>query len=563
MKYIYRSALLLSLLLLFACQPASESDAINVSEEINTSHDILRRGNGQEPQTLDPHRATGVPSAAILRDLFEGLTTESIDGEIIPGAARRWNISADGLTYTFYLDPDGRWSNGEMVTADDFVYSFRRSIDPLTASTYSSMLSPIKNASEIISGELLPSSLGVLALDASTVQIQLNSPTAYFLGILNHSATYPVHRHSLELAEGSFSRPGMLVSNGAYQLHDWKVRSFVELKRNPHFREAELVQIETVRFYALADQSTETQLFRSGILDWTNDVPIGLYQWLQDNMSDQLVVSPWMGSYFLGFNLSQEPFRNNKSLRIALALAIDRDLLTEKVTRFGEQPAYALVPDGLSDYTPQAPEWAEWTQAERDLAAGEYYARAGFSEENPLRVEFRYNSSENHKKIALAVAAMWRQKLGVQAQLYNEEWKVFLQNRKQKVLTQVFRAGWISDYNDPSSFLGLLTSDSGNNDYVYNNSHYDKLLSEAARERIPTRRRRLLQAAEAIMIADQPIVPLFSYVTKRLVSTRLKGWRNNIMDHHYSRYMYFSDAAEGEEPSGPASADTQAVEDNG
>ncbi len=563
MKYIYRSSLLLTLLLLFACQPDSEPVTINANEEINTSHDILRRGNGQEPQTLDPHRATGVPAAAILRDLFEGLTTESIDGEIIPGAARRWNISADGLTYTFYLDPDGRWSNGEMVTAADFVYSFRRSIDPQTASTYSSMLSPIKNASEIISGELLPASLGVVALDASTVQIQLNSPTAYFLGILNHSATYPVHRASLEAAEGSFSRPGMLVSNGAYQLNDWKVRSFVELKQNPYYREADLVQIKTVRFYALADQSTETQLFRSGILDWTNDVPIGLYKWLQENMSDQLVVSPWMGSYFLGFNLSQEPFRNNKALRIALALAIDRDLLTEKVTRFGEQPAYTMVPNGLPDYTPQTPEWAEWTQAERDLAAGEYYARAGYSEENPLRVEFRYNSSENHKKIALAVTAMWRQKLGVQAQLYNEEWKVFLQNRKQKVLTQVFRAGWISDYNDPSSFLNLLTSASGNNDYVYNNSHYDNLLSEAARERIPTRRRRLLQAAEAIMIADQPIVPLFSYVTKRLVSKRLKGWRNNIMDHHYSRYMYFSDAVEGEEPSEPASVDTQPVEDNG
>ena len=542
MKYAYSIILVLVLLLQFGCKPANEPVAITAYTKAELADNILHRGNGEEPQTLDPHRATGVPAAAILRDLFEGLTAESMDGEIIPGAARRWNISADGLTYTFYLDPDGRWSNGEPVTANDFVYSFRRSIDPLTASAYASMLAPIKNASQILSGEMMPSSLGVVALDASTIQIQLNTATAYFLGILNHSATYPVHRASLEAAAGSFSRPEFVVSNGAYQLNDWKVRSYVELKRNPYYRQASQVQIETVRFYALADQSTETQLFRSGILDWTNDVPIGQYQWLKDNMAEQLVVSPWMGSYFLGFNLSQEPFRNNKALRVALALAIDRDILTEKVTRFGERPAYALVPEGLANYTPQTPEWAEWTQAERDVAAREHYARAGYSDENPLRVEFRYNSSENHKKIALAVVSMWRQKLGVQAQLYNEEWKVFLQNRKQKVLTQVFRAGWIGDYNDPYSFLGLLSSDSGNNDYVYSNSHYDNLLSEAAKERIPTRRRRLLQAAEAIMIADQPIVPLFSYVTKRLVNPRLKGWRNNIMDHHYSRFMYFSDS---------------------
>ncbi len=541
-------SLLLVLVLVIACKPASESEQLPAAKDGDMSTDILRRGNGEEPQTLDPHLATGVPAAHILRDLFEGLTTESMAGEIIPGAARRWNISADGLTYTFYLDPDGRWSNGEPVTATDFVYSLRRSIDPQTASAYASMLTPIKNASKILNGELLPVKLGVVALDTSTVQIQLHSPTAYFLGILNHSATYPVHRASLEAAEGSFSRPGVMVSNGAYQLNDWKVRSFVELKRNPDYREAELVQIETVRFYALADQSTETQLFRSGILDWTNDVPIGMYQWLQENMADQLVTSPWMGSYFLGFNLSREPFRNNKSLRIALALAIDRDLLTEKVTRFGEQPAYTLVPQGLPNYTPQAPEWASWTQAERDLAASEYYARAGYSKDKPLRLEFRYNSSENHKKIALAVTSMWRQKLGVQTQLHNEEWKVFLQNRKQKAITQVFRAGWIGDYNDPSSFLDLLASGGGNNDYVYNNSHYDNLLSEATRERIPTRRRRLLQAAEAIMIADQPIVPLFNYVTKRLVSKRLRGWRNNIMDHHYSRHMYFSDIPETQQP---------------
>ncbi|MCF6264578.1 MAG: peptide ABC transporter substrate-binding protein [Xanthomonadales bacterium] len=548
-------------LLVTACGKSTDdkqSPLFSGGDEKVTDSLVLRRGNGEEPQTLDPHRATGVPSANILRDLFEGLTTETAGGNIIPGAAHRWNISADGLTYTFYLDPLGHWSNGDPVTAQDFVFGLRRSVTPETASVYAGMLAPIKNATEILAGEKMPSALGVSALEEFTLQIHLTSPTAYFLGMLNHSATYPLHQVSLRAAKGSFSHPGQLVSNGAYQLTDWAVRSFIELKKNPYYRGADSVRIETVRFYVLPDQSTEIKLFRSGALDWTNDVPIGQYQWLLENMADELVLNPWMGSYFLGFNLSREPFRGNKALRLALALAVDRDLLTEKVTRFGEQPAYALVPPGSPDYTPQEPEWASWTQAERDIAALEYYAQAGYSEDKPLVVEFRYNTSENHKKVALAVSSMWRQKLGVQSHLINEEWKVFLQNRRHKVLTQVFRAGWISDYNDPVSFLDLLTNISGNNDFAYNNEDFNSLLLQASQERIPLRRRRLLQAAEAIMIADQPLVPLYTYVTKRLVSQRLGGWQHNVMDHHYSRYMYFNDKgseSKSESESGNSSAE--------
>lgn len=565
MKCVWTGVLLLGLVfLLGACGKTNGDNTSKLFASGGASAGlILRRGNGEEPQTLDPHRATGVPSSNILRDLFEGLTAESASGEIIPGAARRWNISADGLTYTFYLDPQGRWSNGDIVNAKDFVFGLRRSVTPETASAYGSMLAPIKNATAILAGEKMSSALGVAALDEYTVQIYLNAPTAYFLGILNHSSTYPLHQASVKAAEGSFSHPGQLVSNGAYQLNEWMVRSYVELKKNPYYRDAENVQIDTVRFYVLPDQSTEIKLFRSGALEWTNDVPIGQYQWLLENMADELVLSPWMGSYFLGFNLSREPFRGNKALRTALALAVDRKLLTEKVTRFGEQPAYTLVPPGNPNYTSQAPEWADWTQAERDMAALEYYHLAGYSEDKPLTLEFRYNSSENHKKVALAVTSMWRQKLGVQSRLMNEEWKVFLQNRRHKVLTQVFRAGWISDYNDPVSFLGLLESTSGNNDYAYNNKNFDNLLSQAGEERIPLRRRRLLQAAEAIMIADQPILPLYTYVTKRLVSRRLQGWQHNVMDHHYSRHMYFEQAVAGAVVGEVSAAELEAVHEEG
>jgi ABC-type oligopeptide transport system substrate-binding subunit len=220
-------------------------------------------------------------------------------------------------------------------------------------------------------------------------------------------------------------------------------------------------------------------------------------------------------------------------------LAIDRDLLTEKVTQFGEQPSYTLVPPGIMDYVSPLPDWAEWTQEERNTEARRLYAEAGYSEENPLKFEIRYTSGENNKKMALAASSLWKQVLGVQATLLNEEYKVFLQNRERRVLTQVFQAGWISDYADAYSFLNLFRTRHGNNDFGYSNSLYDSLLDEVAAERIPSRRRRLMYETERLLLADTPIIPLYTYVTKRMVNPRLKGWQSNVMDHHYSKDMFF------------------------
>ncbi len=499
---------------------------------------VLLRGNGEEPQTLDPHLAEGVPSGHILRDLFEGLTTESPDGHIIPGAASRWNISRDGLTYTFYLRRDGAWSNGEPLTAEDFVFSFRRSADPATASNYGNMLYPIVNAREVLSGELPTDQLGVESLDRFTLQITLNDPTPYFLTLLAHASTYPVHRPSLEEHGNRFSRPGNLVSNGAYMLDKWVVRSHIELVKNPYYHGTDEVILERVRYLAIEDQSTELKMFRAGEMHWTYEVPNNQFDWLQKHYPDSLVVSPWLGSYFFGFNLLREPFIESPELRRALTLAVDRRVLTEKVTQFGELPSYNLVPPGVTDYDPAIPEYAAWTQEEREAEARRLYELAGYSAEQPLRVEIRYNTSENHKKVALAIASMWKQVLGVLATLVNEEWKVFLQNRDQQVVTQVFRAGWIGDYNDPHTFLSLFHTDHGLNDYGYSNSVVDALLEEISAERIPARRRRMMQEAERIILEDQPILPVYIYVTRRLVDPHVRGWEDNVMDHHYSRSMY-------------------------
>ncbi len=506
---------------------------------ILSEEQILHRDNGEEPQTLDPHLADGFASAHILRDLFEGLTSQSPEGRIIPGAAIRWNISRDGKTFTFYLRRDALWSNGDPVTAEDFVYSLRRSADPATASSYAQVLLPIANAAEVLAGDVPVSELGVVAMDPYTLQIAMRDPTPYFLSLLSHYSTFPVHRASVEAHGPAFSRPGNLVSNGAYTLKNWVIRSSIELVKNENYWDAENVIIDQVIYYPFEDQSTALKRFRRGKLHWTSSVPSNQFQWLQDHYPDELVIGPWLGSYYFGFNLLREPFIENRELRLALALAIDRDLLTEKVTQFGELPSYTLVPPGIRDYVSPLPEWAEWTQEERNEEARRLFEAAGYSEDNPLEFEIRYTNGGNNKKMALAASSLWKQVLGVRATLLNEEQKVFLQNREQKVLTQVFQAGWISDYADAYSFLNLFRSGHQRNDFGYSNVMYDSLLDEVAAERIPSRRRRLMFETERLLLMDIPFIPLYSYVTKRMVNPRLKGWQSNVLDYHYSKDMYF------------------------
>lgn len=508
------------------------------ADNVLAEEQVLHRDNGEEPQTLDPHLAKGLPSLHILRDLFEGLTSESPDGRIVPGAAIRWNISRDGKTFTFYLRRDALWSNGDPVTAHDFVYGLRRSASPATASSNAQALLPIANAAEVLAGELPPEQLGVTALDDYTLQINMIDPTTYFLGLLNSPSTYPVHRESVLEHGAAYSRPGNLVSNGAFVLKDWTIRSHIELVKNENYWDADNTILERIFYYPFEDQSTAAKRFRSGKLHWTFGVPNNQFKWLQEHYADELVVSPWLGSYYFGFNLLREPFTRNPELRLALALALDRDLLTEKVTQFGEKPSYTLVPPGIMDYVSPIPEWADWTQQERLEEARRLYANAGYSEENPLTFSIRYDPGVNNKKMALAVSSLLKQVLGIQSTLVNEETKVFLQNREQQIVTQVFRAGWIGEYADAYSFLNLFRTGHGRNDYGYSNEVYDSLLDQVAAERIPSRRRRLMFESERMLLADIPFIPLYSYVTKRLVSPRLRGWQNNVMDHHYSKNMY-------------------------
>ncbi len=526
--------------LLGACSAPDPGRTIPVGGASGTelaAEQILNKNNGAEPQTLDPHRAEGVPASNILRDLFEGLVSEAPDGSLIPGAAETWQINDDGTVYTFTLRADGRWSNGDPVTAADFAYGIQRSVDPATLSQYSSILFPIVNAEQIVKGELSPEQLGVTALDDRTLEIRLIGPTPYFLGLLTHSTTYAVHRPSVEKFGNRFARAGQLVGNGAYRLDEWVVQSHIRLLRSEKYWDDENTVIDEVNYFPIENQDAMLKRYRADELDFTQDLPFKQIAWIRENIADQLYISPYLGSYYYSLNLTLPPFAGAPKLRRALALAIDRDVLTEKITGSGEIPAYSWTPR-VTGYTQQPPDWAGWTQERRNAEARRLFNESGHSEANPLTIQILYNTSENHKRIAVAIASMWKQVLGVETKLLNQEWKVFLETRKQKTMPGVARNGWIGDYNDAYSFTQLLASDNEQNDSGFANDEYDALLDRAAVEPDMQQRAELMEAAERLMLEEQPIIPIYFYVSKHLIKPWVGGFEPNIMDHHYTKNFH-------------------------
>ncbi|WP_243393546.1 peptide ABC transporter substrate-binding protein [Solimonas fluminis] len=498
---------------------------------------VLRIGNGAEPQTLDPHKTETVDGSRIVRDLCEGLTNVSPTGQTVPGAAERWQISPDGLEYIFFLRPQARWSNGDPVVAEDFVAGLRRAADPKTGSSYAQMLEPLLNGPEVVTGKKPPEALGVEAVDDHTLLLRLRGPTPYLLGMLSHTTTFPIHRPSFARHGDQFARPGHMVCNGAYMLDQWVVQSHVRLKRNRYYWNNANTHIDTVVFYSTEDVNSELKAYRAGDLDWATGYPAVLTPWIRQNLKGELKMGPYLGISYFGYNVTRPPFKDNLKLRQALSLAIDRDVIVDKVLYTLSIPAYGWIPPGTEGVVPQTPPEAKWTQAQRLALARKLYAEAGYSQDNPAEVEIRYNTSENNKRMAVVVAAMWKQWLGVKSTLANEEWKVFLNTRKLKKKTEVFRSAWIGDYNDATTFLDIMHSTHGQNDTGWGNPRYDALLAMAAAETDAGRRRAMLEEAERILLSELPYIPLTFYVSKNLVKPWVKQWQDNILDYHYSRDM--------------------------
>jgi len=490
---------------------------------------VLHRGLGPEPDSLDIHQAQGLAAINLLRDLREGLVTFDARGEPVPGQAESWQVLDDGRRYRFILRGDARWSNGDPVTADDFVRAWHRAFTPQTAAATAGLLKSVAGAGDVLAGRAEVSALGLRSAGPDVLEIELDQPAPWFLEILAHPVAFPLHADGME-------NPRTAPVNGPFLLKGWTPRASIKLVRNPYYHAAESVMLDGVDYYPVEEPATELALYRAGELQITETIPAGRFDWLREHLAADLRIAPYLGSFWLGLNLKHPALGSSQSLRRALALAIDRDILVGTVLGAGELVAWSLVPPGMSGYEPATMTESGWTKQAREAEAQRLYRESGVGQGEPLLLELRYNTSGVHRRVAVAVAAMWKQVLGVSTELVNEEWKVFVNNRRLGLVTQVFRGGWIADYADPSSFLDLFVSGSNLNNTFYAGARYDELLGSAAAASGGARMT-LLRQAEAQLMEDLPAIPLYYYVSRHLVNPAVGGYEDNVRDIHLSRYL--------------------------
>lgn len=510
--------------------------AASLISSLSFAETIFRKGNDAEPSTMDPQLAQGMPEMHIMRDLFVGLIDEAPDASLIPGVAEKWDISEDGKTYTFHLR-DSKWSNGSPVTADDFVYAWQRAVNPAVGSKYAFFLYPIVGAEDIATGkEKDLSKLGVKALDDKTLEVHLNNPTPYFLGMLVNAVAYPVPKAVVEKYGKDWTKPENIVSNGAFTMSEWKPQAVITLNKSPNYYGASDVKLDKVQYIPTEEQSTALKRYRAGELDFTSDVPSEQLEWIKANLKEELHIAPYLGVFYYGFNLTKPPFKDNPKLREALTLAIDRDPITENVTKAGEIPTHSWVVPGIDHYTAYQPEYSKLSKAERHELAKKRYAEAGYSKEKPLKVELLYNTTEANKQISIAIAAMWKQVLGVETELVNKEWKSYLADRRA-YNTQVFRGSWIGDYNDANTFLDMFVTGGGSNTIGLADAEYDKLIRQAAEEQDMQKRADIFRQAEKRLLESYAVIPIYNFVSKHMVKPYVKGYQSNVMDHWQSKYI--------------------------
>lgn len=496
----------------------------------------MRRGLGGQPGSLDPQRAEDAFSYDVLRDLYEGLVASDPQGEVVPAVAESWRLSSDSRTYTFTLRDNARWSNGDPVVAGEFVSALRRAMDPATASGAADLLRAIENAPEVLRGELPTDRLGVRAPDDHTLEIRLSRPVAYFPDILTNTVASPVHASTLA-GDGGFSRPGATVTNGPYRLAALAPGSSLRLVRNSHYWDARSVAYDEIRYEFVPDENAEFARFRAGELDLTNSVPEQRFEELARDPHSGLQYRPTLATFYFTFNTDRGPLRGKRALREALSLALDREAITTSIARAGQVPAYSLVPDGAWNYSPARYDWSRAPRDERLARARSLYAAAGFTRQRPLRLRMLYNENELVQKVCVAIAAMWKESLGVETELIQMEFKAYLAARADPAQWDVVRVGWTADYNDASTFLDTMLKGSPQNFGRWLDARYAGLLESAANETDAARRRETLQQAEALMLQDYPLLPVYFYVTRRLVQPQVQAPPINPMNRTYSRYF--------------------------
>ncbi|MEM7781106.1 MAG: peptide ABC transporter substrate-binding protein [Pseudomonadota bacterium] len=521
------------LLLAFAALVLAACGERERDVDLAAQEGILLVGNGSEPKSIDPHLVTGVTENQIIQTMIEGLIAYHPDDDTVPypGVAESWESNDDFTVWTFKLRENAEWTNGDPVVASDFVYSWQRILSPALGAEYAEMLYVIENAVDFHAGEITDfSQVGVKALDDYTLEVTLKGSTPYFLSMLKHYSFYPVNPRVVEEFGGMTDRQSgwstveNFVSNGPFKIKEWNTNNFLEVERNPTYWDAENVGLNGVRFFPIENLNTEHTAFQGGRLHLTNNVPADRIPRLQEANDPALSIDPYLGSYFYRLNVTREPF-NDPRVREALSLTIDRELIVERVSQAGETPATGFVPAGISNFpTSQAvgydPERARALLAEAGYPGGEGFPQA----------EILINTSENHRKIAEAIQAMWREKLGIEIGIYNQEWKVYLDSQSQ-LNYDVSRAGWIADYVHPMTFLEIFTAGNGNNDTGWENAEYDSLIRQAQTASSEEARIELMRQAEAILMEELPIVPIYWYTRPRMIDPRVEGWNPKLLDN--------------------------------
>ncbi len=487
---------------------------------------VLRIGNGPPSETLDPHRAIGIPDARIIQELFEGLVALDASGEVGPAAAESWATSADGLTWTFTLRADGKWSDGTPVVAEDFAHGLRRALDPATRAADPRDLYAILNAEEVATGKKKPAELGVRAVADRTLEIRLNRPSPDLLIQLADRSCYPVNRASLAKHGDGFARAGNLVGNGPFLLAENVPQSHVKLTRNPQWRAAGSVRLDALVFYQTEDAATALKRFRGGELDISYTSPITQVQWMRENLGPALRIAPTQRTFYLTPNFSKEPWKSNAALRQALSMALDRDILAAKVSRGVDSPAYSMVPPGTGGYQPARPGWAGWTQAQRDAQAKALLAQADFGPGGKsLEVELLYATDEIRKQVSVAVAAMWQKTLGVKVTLVNQEARVVWDRLRDRSFGGLVYDSWVD--NLPVRFLDIMLSSEAQNNGGYDNPAYDAALGAAMATADRAQYHEKLRAAERLLLDEAAVIPVLFGGGRVLVADRVKGWQDS------------------------------------
>ena len=488
--------------------------------------------------TADPQMVEDVSGSYFVRDLFEGLMNQDADGNLIPGVATGYTTNDAKDVYTFTLRDNARWSDGNPVTAHDFVYAWRRLADPATASPYSwfADIMALENVGAVMSGESPPEALGIRALDNHTLEVRLTASLPYFAAMTTHASTFPSPQWTVRTFGDNWTKPGNIVGNGAYVLTEHIPNETATRERNTMYWNNDATIIDKVVTLVINDENTDFTRWEAGETD-KGAVPSGQYPRLKAEYPDEAISFPRLCTYYMTFNLSPSGPEAFKDVRVrqALSYALDRSVVTDKVLQGGQIQAFTFTPGATAGFEVPAVAFGQMSQDQRNVNAKLLMAAAGYGPDNPLKFEYMYNTSEGHKKIAIAAQQMWKETLGAEATLANQEWKTFLKTRGGQNF-DVARGGWCGDYNEASTFLDLMTTPSGYNDGKFSNAEVDELMTSARTMSDATSN---YTRVEEIMANEMPIIPVYHYTGVFMLRNNLKGWPfNNVEQNVYSRDLY-------------------------